>query len=188
MDVPMNAEAPNPADQAERDRRAAAHDWLMQSASHRHRAGLEWTYSGVAVLTAGVTWDVVKMPYAAFDPRFDWNTPAKELRQRLEELEVAGPAFCDPYRPYVYALVPPGTDRKWPQDLTAAGHECLGGTRPFVHHVAIPSLNRSEPPGLFWLTLPDPLGEHPHVDPGHLCKVLRGRAAPTDAAITSATP
>ncbi|MEW2301946.1 hypothetical protein AB0958_18565 [Streptomyces sp. NPDC006655] len=181
MDVPTNTEAPSP-DQTDRDRRAAAHDWLMRSAAHQQRAGVEWTYQGVTVLTAGVTWDAVKVPYAVLVPGSHRDTTAAVLRRRLEDLEMAGPVFCDPYRPYFYALVPPGTDQRWPQDLTAAGVDCLGGTRPFVHHVAVPSLSRTAPPGLFWLTLPDPIGEHPHVDAGHLCTVLRDRLAPARAA------
>ncbi|MEV6804671.1 hypothetical protein [Streptomyces sp. NPDC051132] len=126
------------------------------------------------MLTAGRQWDAVRAPYTAIDREFDRDTAPEVLRRRLEALGVAGAAFCDSYRPYVYFLVPPGTDRHWPADLGEA--QCLGGTPPYVRHVVVPRLDFVSLPGLFWLTPPD-TGEPRLVDPEHLVQVLRAAAA-----------
>ncbi|MFE4421299.1 hypothetical protein [Streptomyces sp. NPDC056817] len=155
------------------DRFTTAQEWLYRAAASRETAGNEWTQQGVAVLTAGVMWDAVRIPYAVLgvDPEQEHDTEA--LRGLLAELKLSGPAFCDPYRPFLYVLVPPGTDRQWPLTLSPAGVECLGGTRPYVHYVGVPRVDRLQPPGLFWVTLPD--GSSRFTDPQRLFQVLHGR-------------
>ncbi|MFD0032561.1 hypothetical protein ACFVJK_30690 [Streptomyces sp. NPDC127172] len=161
---------------ARRERQVAAHTWLLESAADRQTAATEWIMQGLALLTAGVTWDAVRVPCALLDPDFDRSTEPAVLRRRVEELDVAGPVFCDPYRPHLYFMVPPGTDRDWPQDLAPAGVECLGGTRPYIHHVGIPRPDRIAPPGPYWLTSPNS-GARRHVVAHRLYEVLHACAA-----------
>jgi hypothetical protein len=157
----------------DRGQRAAAECWLLDAAPNRPTAEAEWASGhGVALLTAGVRWDAVRVPYNVLHPEFDCGTAPEVLRERLAEFEIAGPVFCDPYRPYTYFMVPPGTDRVWGRDLAAAGVECLGGTQPYVRHVGVPHLGRVAPPGAYWL---HPLGTGSlwHVDARRLHTVLR---------------
>ncbi|MFD5568989.1 hypothetical protein [Streptomyces cadmiisoli] len=169
----------------ERERRAAAYEWLLTAAPDRQTAISEWRSPGVALLTAGVEWDAVRVPYDVLHPGFDRATTLQELVQRLGELKVGGSAFCDPYRPFMYLLVPPRTDKDWPRDLASARVECLGGTQPYVHHVGVPRLESVAPPGPFWLTPPDVIPQR-HADPEHLYAVLHAllHAAPQQQADT----
>ncbi|WP_330462113.1 hypothetical protein [Streptomyces sp. NBC_00775] len=157
----------------DRERRAVAEAWLSQAATSREAAGMEWTEQGVALLTAGIVWDAVRLPYAPLGADLDRDADPDQLHRRLDELRVTGPVFCDPYRPHLYVLVPPGTDREWPRTLAPAGVECLGGTRPYIHHVGVPRLDLISPPGPYWVTLPDGTGHL--TDPQHLFQVLRAR-------------
>ncbi|MFF3517726.1 hypothetical protein [Streptomyces sp. NPDC002573] len=155
----------------DRERKAAAEAWLYRAATSSQAAGMEWSQHGIALLTAGIMWDAVRVPYAALGADLERDAGPERLRRRLHELQVAGPVFCDPYRPFVYVLVPPGTDREWPRMLTQLGLECLGGTRPYVHHVGVPRLDLISPPGQYWLTLPDGTGQF--TDPQYLAHVLQ---------------
>ncbi|MFH9677800.1 hypothetical protein ACH4L5_36955 [Streptomyces sp. NPDC017405] len=159
-----------------RVRRAEAAQWLLRAADSPSAAAMEWQRHGVAVLPAGRQWDAVRAPYTAIDREFDRGTAPVELLRRLETLGVAGPVFCDSHRPYVYFLVPPGTDRHWPADAGEA--QCLGGTPPYVRHVVVPRPDILLPP-LFWLTPPD-TGEPRLVDAEHLYQVLHTSAAEPD--------
>ncbi|CAL9471643.1 hypothetical protein SUDANB145_02839 [Streptomyces sp. enrichment culture] len=162
---------PNDAD---REHREAARQWLLRAAPDVRGALDEWT-RGVALLVAGRSWDAVRVPYTLLDPNFDHDTEPSTLRTWVTRQRLNGPVFCDPYRPFVYFLVPPGTDREWPRDVfKVAGLECLGGTEPYVRHVGVPPVDRTERPGLFWLLAPDGVGFR-HVDAGHLIAVLRER-------------
>lgn len=174
----------HPLSGAERARRTTAHSWLLAAASDRHTAATEWDAHALALLTAGVTWDAVRVPYALLDPDFDRSTEPAELRRRLEEFKVSGSVFCDPYRPHLYFMVPAGTDRDWPRTLAPVGVECLGGTRPYIHHVGVPRLDRVEPPGPYWLTPPDS-GDRRHVVAHHLYEVLRACVARPEPAAPS---
>jgi hypothetical protein len=158
--------------EVDRGRRAAAESWLLATAPQRATAAMEWTTGGVAVLTAGVRWDAVRVPFKLLDPAFDGGTAPNVLRSRLEELHLVGPVFCDPYRPHLYFLVPPGTDRDWPADFTPVGVQCLGGTQPYIRHVGVPRLDQIATPGPYWL-YPLDLGDRWHVDARHLYTVLR---------------
>ncbi|MFI9616774.1 hypothetical protein ACIHCM_34710 [Streptomyces sp. NPDC052023] len=74
------------------------------TAPHGNAAISEWRSShGVALLTAGVAWDAVPVPYAVLRPDFDRAITPQELAARLSDLKLAGLVFCDPYRPFVYA-------------------------------------------------------------------------------------
>jgi hypothetical protein len=148
-------------------------------------AAMEWTRQGVALLTAGITWDAVRVSYDVLAPGFDRDTAADALRRRLDELELSGAIFCDPYRPCMYLMVPPGTDREWPRALAPEGVECLGGTRPYIHHVGVPRLDRATPPGPFWLMPPDSIGRR-HLDPRQLHQVLHECAAEPEQVAPSA--
>ncbi|GAA2903874.1 hypothetical protein GCM10010524_39650 [Streptomyces mexicanus] len=160
---------------ASRERRAAAERWLYQAAPTPALAAAEWNLQGVALLQAGIAWDVVRVPYPLLGDLGRAVDPGV-LRRLLHELGVDGPVFCDPYRPNLYVVVPQGTDAWWPSTLTAAGAECLGGTRPYIRHVGVPRLDRTEPPGPYWLTPPD-AAVRLHTDVQHLCRVLRARLA-----------
>jgi hypothetical protein len=147
-------------------------DWLLAAAPHQGTAGSEWSQYGVAVLTAGVAWDAVRVPYEALDRSFAHDTTPVALRTRLAALHVRSAVFCDPRRPWVYLLVLPGSDAHWPRDLTSAGVECLGGSRPCVHHIGVPCVDRVAPPGPYWLCLPDRV-DRQCAEPAALYEVLR---------------
>lgn len=168
----------------DRGRRSAAAEWLYLAAPSRETASVEWTRQGVALLTAGRAWDAVRVPYGPLGADLDRDAGPDQLRRRLAELKVTGPVFCDPYRPYLYVLVPPGTDREWGRTLEATGVECLGGTPPYIHHVGVPRLGLISPPGPYWVTPPDGSGHL--TNPRYLFQVLR--AGVEESAKESAAP
>lgn len=155
----------------EHDQRAAAQEWLCRAAEDRDVAAREWSQDGCALLRGGVLWDAVRAPFAAIDPNLTWDTDATELRRRMAELELFGPIVCDPYRPYFFFLVEPGTDAWWPTVLDVAKVECLGGTPPFKRVLFIPHIDRVKPSRLYWLMPPDGTGQL--VDARHLYALLR---------------
>jgi hypothetical protein len=173
--MPASAALPG----ADRARRVDAENWLLRAAMSPQTALAEWADQGVAVLTAGLMWDVVRVPYAVLDAAFDHATGPEELRRRLAEVKVTGAVFCDPYRPNLYVMVPPGTDKHWPNRSHPRDVECLGGTPPYIHHVAVPRLERATPPGPFWLLPPDRV-PHRLADPQHLHEVLHARRGELD--------
>lgn len=149
--------------------------WLLRAAADTETALAEWDAHAVALLVAGRAWDAVRVPYGALGYDFDGLTRPEDLRGQLDKLGVAGPVFCDPYRAYAYFLVPPGTDREWPHgEMTRAGVECFGGHGPYVHHVGVPRVDRTDRPGSFWLVTPDCTARE-HVGPALLLGVLRKR-------------
>ncbi|MFC4500546.1 MULTISPECIES: hypothetical protein [Streptomyces] len=178
----------------DRVRRAQAEGWLLAAAHfdrkrapEAERAAIhDWERGTVALLTAGVTWDVVRVPYNALSPGFSRDTNPDELRQRLADLKVHGAAFCDPYRPYLYVMVPAGTDREWPA-RQLADVECMGSSKAYIHHVGVPRVDRIAPPGLYWLTSPDAEGPH-YADWQHLFAVLRDLQDQAEARAASGAP
>jgi hypothetical protein len=154
--------------------RAAAQEWLYAAARHRHVAADEWQQHGFALLTAGIMWDAVRVPPRILDPSLETDSEPGRVRRLLHELKLFGPVFSDPYRPFLYFLVPPGTDRTWPRTFVKANVACLGGTPPYVHHVGVPRIDRIAPPCQFWMTPPDGTGRS--VDPANLYRVLRTQA------------
>ncbi|MFF5860892.1 hypothetical protein ACFY8B_35745 [Streptomyces sp. NPDC012751] len=151
-------------------RRQAAQTCLLRSADDPGKAAGEWRSWGFALLTAGVTWDAVRADYDVLHPDFDRSTDRDRLAERVDELSLVGPVFCDPYRRCAYFLVPPGTDKWWTEAKTLTV-ECLGGTRPCMRWVGVPVLDRIRPPSYFWLVPPD-CASRQYVDPNHLHKVL----------------
>jgi hypothetical protein len=156
-----------------RDTRVAAvQAWLYKAAPAPEVAAEEWRTQGVALLTAGVAWDAVRVPYAPLG--LVREDAPDTIRRRLGDLQVIGPVFADPYRPNLYVLVPPGTDRAWSSALAPAGVECLGGTPPYVRCVGVPRLDRVARPGPFWVTPPD---SPDHLaDPQQLYRTLHAHA------------
>ncbi|MFJ5779748.1 hypothetical protein [Streptomyces sp. NPDC093094] len=61
-----------------------------------------------------------------------------------EPADACGPVIEDPHRSWLIWLVPPGTSEQWAPHRHAL---CLG--RP--HHVALPPMSATEPPGPYWL-------------------------------------
>ncbi|WP_143060391.1 hypothetical protein [Streptomyces misionensis] len=165
---------------ADRERRAAAERWLYEAAASPALTAGEWAMQGVALLTAGITWDAVRAPYTVLDPGFDRDTTPELLRHRLAELQLSAAAFSAYYRPHFYILVPPGTDRRWPHRDSPAGVECLGSARTYINHIGVPRLDRTTPPGPFWLIPPD----HGRrlADPERLRAVLHACAEQLDQA------
>jgi hypothetical protein len=161
--------------QQERARLHAAQRWLAEAATDPEVADREWTQQGVALLTAGVTWDAVRAPYKALGPGLDHETTSDVLRRLLHDLRLSGLAFCDPYRPALYFLVPPGTDRRWPADLAPQEVECLGGTAPYIYHLGVSRVDRVAPPGPHWLMPPN--GGDGQVEPELLYRTLRARTS-----------
>jgi hypothetical protein len=152
----------------------AAQQWLYAAAKDREAAVQEFRHLYVAVLTAGIMWDAVRVPCSALGPDLDYATGSEVLRGLLREWELSGPVFCDPRRPTLYFLVPPGTDRTWPADLAPLGVDCLGSATSYIHHVGVPRADRVALPGPHWLTPPDGTGRY--VDPQRLYAVLAERA------------
>ncbi|MFF4750516.1 hypothetical protein ACWD5R_17885 [Streptomyces sp. NPDC002514] len=155
------------------ERRAAAEAWLHRSATTV--IDDDWAHD-VVLLTAGIAWDAVRLPYTVLDPDADVGTPPDAMRVTLKRLRLAGPVFCDPYRDCLYVMVPPGTDRGWPSRLVDAGVECLGRNGRLGHYVGVPVLDRTEPPGPYWLAAPDVVAFR-YVDPHRLRQVLDDRSA-----------
>jgi hypothetical protein len=157
-----------------KQRRDAAENWLRRSATTVTNED-SWS-RGVMLLTAGITWDAVRMPYTALNPAFGQDASSDTLRLTLKTVRLSGPVFCDPHRACLYVLVPPGTDREWPSDFVKAGVECLGRSGPLAHYVGVPALDRTECPGMYWLAAPDVVSFR-HVDPHRLRQVLNERTA-----------
>ncbi|MEU7305363.1 hypothetical protein [Streptomyces sp. NPDC007206] len=61
-----------------------------------------------------------------------------------ERPDACGPVIEDPQRSWLIWLVPPGTSAQWAPHRHAM---CLG--RP--HHLALPAVTSTEPPGPYWL-------------------------------------
>ncbi|MFJ5779274.1 hypothetical protein [Streptomyces sp. NPDC093094] len=61
-----------------------------------------------------------------------------------EQPDACGPVIEDPHRSWLIWLVPPGTSEQWAPHRHAL---CLG--RP--HHLALPPMAATEPPGPYWL-------------------------------------
>ncbi|MFI1956927.1 hypothetical protein ACH46L_03300 [Streptomyces althioticus] len=159
--------------------------WLLRAAPDTETALAEWDgANAVAVLVAGRAWDAIRVPYGALGFDFDGLVRPEDLRGLLDRLGIAGPVFCDPYRAYMYFLVPPGTDREWPHGAMArAGIECFGGHSEYVHHVGVPRVDRTDRPGPHWLVTPDCTARE-HVDPAVLLGALekQSRRAARDGA------
>ncbi|MER5938240.1 hypothetical protein ABT121_13065 [Streptomyces sp. NPDC001928] len=98
-------------------------------------------------------WALVPLGGRLFDAVI---TPGGETGSRvialMDEIEgdgldahepACGPVIEDPDRGWLIWLVPPGTSRRWQPHGVAA---CLG--QP--HVLALPPLNRTRPPGVFW--------------------------------------
>jgi hypothetical protein len=172
---------------ADRARRKAAEQWLLRAAKDPQDALNEWN-RGTAVLVAGRNWDAVRVPYTLLDPAFTYETEPDTLRTLITRLRLVGPSFADPYGSHTYFLVPPRTDKTWPHaELTAIKVECLGATKSYMHHVGVPSLGRTERPGMFWLMPPDS-APFRHVDATHLLAVLRERRLPAPYGACSRLP
>ncbi|MFF7975782.1 hypothetical protein [Streptomyces sp. NPDC007905] len=61
-----------------------------------------------------------------------------------EQLDACGPVIEDPHRSWLIWLVPPGTSEQWGAHRHAL---CLGR----AHHIALPAMTTTEPPGPYWL-------------------------------------
>ncbi len=161
-----------------REQRAQAEAWLYATAKDPQTAADEFTRQGVAILTAGIVFDAVRVPLGVLDPALDRETEPSVLRQRLHALRLFGPVFCDPYRPNLYFLVPPGTDRQWSDTLNRHLVECMGGTKPYTRHLGVPRIDFVAPPKgtpskMYWLSPPD--AGNRLVNPQHLYQVLTQR-------------
>jgi hypothetical protein len=60
-----------------------------------------------------------------------------------ERADACGPVIEDPQRSWLIWLVPPGTSERWTPHRYGT---CLG--RP--HHLALPAITATEPPGPYW--------------------------------------
>lgn len=155
------------------ERRVRVTQWMLRAARPTPTPTPEgWAERGVAPLTAGIVWDAVRAPYSALGDGF---TAWEELRSTVKALGV-GAVWCDPLPPAIYFLVPPGTSAYWPRDSGLVGVVCQGGTPPFTQCIVVPSLDRTSPPGHYWLIPPD-YGGPVLADPEHLYEALCARAA-----------
>ncbi|MFH9068069.1 hypothetical protein [Streptomyces alboflavus] len=117
-----------------------AADWLSQAHETPEDVRAEWWAQGIALLPLGRRFDAIRM--------------------RAEIVHAAGgcpgplgPVIHDPYSAQYYALVPPRTAESWDSPWV----RCLGGGA----WLGVPGIDRTEPPGLYWMTAP--------VTPGALC-------------------
>ncbi|MET9735848.1 hypothetical protein ABZZ79_36060 [Streptomyces sp. NPDC006458] len=61
-----------------------------------------------------------------------------------DQPDACGPVIEDPHRSWLIWLVPPGTSEHWAPHRHAL---CLG----HPHHIALPPMTTTEPPGPYWL-------------------------------------
>ncbi|MFF3350942.1 hypothetical protein [Streptomyces sp. NPDC002779] len=96
----------------------------------------------------------------------------------MDELQGGcGPVIADPASGWLYWLVPPGSSERWEPHSHAV---CLGSP----HTITLPSLNRTVPPGLYWLR---PSASDRLVPPGPLREALAQlRPEPTPHAALAA--
>jgi hypothetical protein len=107
-------------------------EWLASADPDRDHAHRWWEARGIALMPVGRRWDVVKTSDAV-------------------PLAVDGPAIHDPRGRVIYYLVPPGTAAGWE---ALPGTEALGDTA----YLTIPGLDRTAPPGTYWLRAPQHAG------------------------------
>ncbi|WP_225838651.1 hypothetical protein [Streptomyces sp. NK08204] len=118
-------------------------EWLAYAADDPHQARNEWIERGVTLLRCGRRFGVVRIPadlvHAAMGG--DEFTP-EELHSNLD-----GPVIHDtPEGPY-WVLIPGHAGLVWDEgDDTPP----LGSN----HYLGVPSLNRTQPPGLHWAVAP----------------------------------
>ncbi|RMB86157.1 hypothetical protein [Streptomyces shenzhenensis] len=62
--------------------------WLYQAAPSHEAANEEWTTQGIAVLTAGIVWDAVRVPYTPLGADLDHHADPAQPRRRLAEPRV----------------------------------------------------------------------------------------------------
>ncbi|RZU28304.1 hypothetical protein EV284_6470 [Streptomyces sp. BK022] len=179
---------PMPAE--ERQALEAAWNWLLRAADSQRVAEREWEpgHGGRTLLRAGKTFDVLRVTYRALGVRLPDRAggrplpvPRPDLLGRLAELGITGMVYRTDYRPYLYFLVPPGTDRTWPKPrLLRDQVECVGGSYADVHLVGVPSPLCTEGPHLHWVRPFGPGGPAEWLaDPEHLHQVLLERAEAT---------
>jgi hypothetical protein len=166
---------------ADRARREAAEQRLLRAAQDEWTALHQWSHS-IALLVAGRTWDVVRLPSTMLDADFDHETEPAALPACITRLGMIGPAFCDPYRTAMHFLVPPGTNAHRPhEEFRRTQIACLRGANAYEHHVGVPRIDRTRRPGRFWVVPPDSV-THRHVDADHLLALLCQKLAEVEAA------
>ncbi|MFJ7418015.1 hypothetical protein ACIQXD_05300 [Streptomyces uncialis] len=124
----------------------AARAWLAAADPNPDHAERWLTNTGVSLLPLGITWSAVK-------------TAERTGLRVVTDLD--GPAIHDGTGRAVYFLVP--TTTEW----TSPGGELLGGPSCWL---GVPAPDRTEPPGVYWLTPPD--GSGLLVDPHALAAAL----------------
>ncbi|MET8696937.1 hypothetical protein ABZV65_30855 [Streptomyces bauhiniae] len=175
-----------PMSPEEREARFEAWEWLLRAAKDRKVAEREWVpIGGPALLQAGKVFDVLRVTYRALgmrlpDPRGGPPLPMSrtDLIDRLAALGITGMVYRSDYRPYLYFLVPPETDKRWTMPpILRDQAECSGGSYADTHLVGLPSPNSLEGPHLHWVRPFGPGGPAAWLaDPEHLLTVLVERA------------
>ncbi|MFF4421195.1 hypothetical protein ACFY04_10490 [Streptomyces sp. NPDC001549] len=123
-------------------------DWYAQSLADPAAAHAAWREYGVAVLPLGARFEAVRIPDALV------HEAVESSEDRVVDLALAlaleGPVIHDARGRNHYALVAPGTARRW---RSRSAVECLGdGT-----HLGVPDLGRDRSaPGrcLYWAAAP----------------------------------
>ncbi|WP_432096377.1 hypothetical protein [Streptomyces sp. bgisy100] len=130
----------------------AARRWL--AGADPGRADRWASDDAVGLLPLGRVWDAVRLP--ALDGL------------RVAELDaIDGPVIHDPAGRTVYVLVPHDTSESWQVE----GTERLGDTC----HLAVPTPDRLQPPGPYWVQAPDGSGRL--TAPAALANALTGTPA-----------
>lgn len=127
----------------------SAANWLATADDAPDRVRLWWANAGIALLTVGLRWEVIK-------------TDSHRGRPAVATGTLSGPILCDPVFDQMYFLVPLGTRTTW----DAAETECLGADC----WLKVPAPHYTSPPGTHWLQAPD--GSGTLVDPAALRPAL----------------
>ncbi|ATL28478.1 hypothetical protein [Streptomyces formicae] len=130
---------------------SAVTDWFARAHQAPGQARHEWSDTGVALLPLGKRFDAVRMPDALVHAAVG-STEPDTIAARLGQ-SLRGPVIYDrTLGGTYYALTRPTERSRWRyQDIAPR----LG----VATHLGVPRLTRTEPPGTYWVVLPQFAGD-----------------------------
>ncbi|MFI6567111.1 hypothetical protein [Streptomyces sp. NPDC050534] len=119
--------------------------WLATAHPTPERAYLEWSEQGVALLPLGRRFNAIRIPGRLIHAAAGSDAPDQVSRMLRDTLD--GPVIHDHLSvgPAYYALGPHGRHIAWPG----------GNDTPLLSagvYLGVPALERTTPPGTFWIT------------------------------------